>query len=74
MDVLTGFDELLKNLSIAAPDLVPALAIPTIALVVGTATALGWNGPHLMERVLEKYWVYNRAIWYISDKTRFIAQ
>lgn len=59
MDALTGFDELLQNLSIAAPDLVPAIAVPVIAIAIGTATALGWNGPNIMEKLLGKYWVLN---------------
>lgn len=54
MGVQTGFDELLVILSLLAPDLVPALAIPTVVLVFSAATALGWNGAGLAERLFGK--------------------
>lgn len=47
----TGFDEILIISSILAPDLVPALAIPALALVIGAATAVGGSWPGLAERL-----------------------
>lgn len=54
MDAQTGLHELAKIIGLQAPDLVPALAIPILALVISAATALGWSGTHLAERLLSK--------------------
>lgn len=37
-----------------APDLLPALAIPAVALIFGVATAVGWSGPDLAARLFGK--------------------
>lgn len=54
MALQAGCDELLRNMSFLAADLLPALAVPTVALVISAATMVGWNGPDLAERLFGK--------------------